>query len=47
MQELVTTTWHRKKHNYAEVSKGVLKAFTQNLTNLGTKEIRMDYIFYH
>ena len=37
-----------QEETYAEVSKGVfLKAFTQNLTNLGAKEICTDYNFYH
>lgn len=32
MQELVIITWHRKKHNYAEVSKGSYKPWCQRNT---------------
>lgn len=35
-----------QEETYAEVSKGVFKAFALNLTNLGAKEIRIDYIFH-
>ena len=40
LNELVILIWHRKKH--AEVSMGVFKAFTQNITSLGEEEVCMD-----
>ena len=36
-----------QEETYAEVSTGVFKAFTQNLTNLGKEEVCMDHTFYH
>lgn len=40
LNELVILIWHRKKH--AEVSMGVFKAFTQNITSLDEEEVCMD-----
>ena len=42
LNELAILIYMAQEETYAEVPKGVFKAFTQNITNLGEEEVCMD-----